>query len=174
MNTATFTIPSRNNRPAVRPASVWCRWARASWLLGMAALALGACAGAEGGPTDELLLGEHEQALSAERATVAAAAPATRGESAAPVATSRKAAIDNVAELDDQVFDSEIEAMSSARAIGGGAVGGGFGSLSAWGCWDSECCTCTMTECWPTGDGRQHCVCKQSTCSPCERCIWPY
>jgi hypothetical protein len=173
MNAATFQIPSSDKRPVVRPASAWHRWARASSILVMATLALGACAGANDEATDEATaefeLGEHEQALTTGRTALTAAASAPP-----PVETSSKAAIDDVTELDNQIFDSEIEAMSSARAIGGGTVGGGFGSLNAWGCWDSECCTCTMRECWPTGDGRLHCVCKQSTCSPCERCIWPY
>lgn len=74
--------------------------------------------------------------------------------------------------------DGQPMATQSMRRTGGfggfGGHGGFGGGLNAWGCWESECCDCTMEECWPTGDGRQVCVCKQSTCKPCTRCIWPY
>lgn len=54
-----------------------------------------------------------------------------------------------------------------------GGIGGSQG-LAAWGCWDSECCDCIVTQCLPTGDGREYCWCAEMGCSPCERCIWPW
>ena len=110
MNDATFT-PSSNDhrRAAVRPSAGW-RWVRASWLIGVAALALGACAGAADEASDELMLGEQEQALVAERAAVSAV-PASRGESTESAPALRSEALDDVTAFDDQIFDAEIEAM---------------------------------------------------------------
>jgi hypothetical protein len=65
---------------------------------------------------------------------------------------------------------------TSAR-IGGGVGTGRLGlgaRLGAWGCWDTECCDCAVSRCWPTGDGREICECLEIVCEPCERCIWPY
>jgi hypothetical protein len=71
MNDATRTTSSNGNRHALHPSRSRRRWAKASWLLGVATLALGACASADDASTDELLLGEHEDALTAERNTIA-------------------------------------------------------------------------------------------------------
>ncbi len=85
MNDATFTTSSDGNRHALHPSRSGRRRANASWLVAVATLALGACAGADDASTDELFLGEHEEALTADRRTAAEASSVVAGESTASV-----------------------------------------------------------------------------------------
>jgi hypothetical protein len=68
-------------------------------------------------------------------------------------------------------------ATTARMGAGGFGVGPGRG-LSAWGCWDSECCDCVHETCYYTGveevNGGVMCVCDAWECEPCEKCIWPW
>jgi hypothetical protein len=76
MNDVTFTTSSNGNQRAQHPSGSARRLAKGSWIVGVAILSLGACAGADDASTDELLLGEHEQALTDEQRSVAEASSA--------------------------------------------------------------------------------------------------
>ncbi|MBC9178635.1 hypothetical protein [Pseudoroseomonas ludipueritiae] len=63
----------------------------------------------------------------------------------------------------------------AAARINVGGLGGQWGRLNAWGCWDSCCesrCAAGHYENSPIGP---QWVCDWWICTdPCERCIWPY
>jgi hypothetical protein len=171
MNDATFTTSSDGNRYALHSSRFGRRWAKAFWILGVATLTLGACASVDDASTDGFFLGEHKEALTTERKTVAEASSVVGGESTASAEMATEAVPDDVGELDGEFFEPESDAMSS-RSIGSTDVGG-FGELNAFGCWNSTCCVERGTCCLDTIRGRKCWSCCVRS-EPCEKCIWPY
>jgi hypothetical protein len=70
-------------------------------------------------------------------------------------------------------FPATTGGGQAMRISVGGAGGLGGTVLGAWGCWDSTCTECILSErvcngtaCWT--------ICKIWIEKPCERCIWPW